>query len=140
MESKSNPLLGGGESKTTFAGEKLSLISTLLRDKNNGGKLTEKTASIVIKIQKGDKSRSVGMINVNLADYIDENMSKIQKLPIEKCPDKSASLEFKIKCCLISEIQGSENMSSMSGFNDLDVDSDPETEFRFENIDKEEPK
>jgi excinuclease UvrABC nuclease subunit len=111
------------------------LISTLLRDKNNGGKLTEKTASIVIKIQKGDKSRSVGMINVNLADYIDENMSKIQKLPIEKCPDKSASLEFKIKCCLISEIQGSENMSSMSGFNDLDVDSDPETEFRFENID-----
>ena len=31
-------------------------------------------------------------------------------------------------------------MSSMSGFNDLDVDSDPETEFRFENIDKEEPK
>lgn len=31
-------------------------------------------------------------------------------------------------------------MSTMSGFNDLDVDSDPETEFRFENIDKEEPK
>jgi len=28
----------------------------------------------------------------------------------------------------------------MSGFNDLDVDSDPETEFRFENIDKEEAK
>ena len=31
-------------------------------------------------------------------------------------------------------------MSTMSGFNDLDVDSDPETEFQFENIDKEEPK
>lgn len=31
-------------------------------------------------------------------------------------------------------------MSSMSGFSVLDVDSDPETEFRFENIDKEEAK
>ena len=80
------------------------------------------------------------MIQVNLADYIDEDMSKIEKLPIDKCPDKAASLEFKISCTLISVIQGSENMSTMSGFNDLDVDSDPETEFRFENIDKEEPK
>ena len=80
------------------------------------------------------------MITVNLADYIDEEMNKIQKLPIDKCPDKAASLEFKITCQLISVIQGSENMSTMSGFNDLDVDSDPETEFRFENIDKEESK
>lgn len=103
MESKSNPILGGKNgdapiNQTTFGGEKLSLISTVLRDKNNGGKFTEKTASVVIKIQKGDKSRSVGMITVNLADYIDEDMSKIQKLPIEKCPDKDASLEFKITC------------------------------------------
>lgn len=97
-------MLGGGESHTTFGGEKLSLISTVLRDKNNGGKFTEKTASIVIKIQKGDKSRSVGMIQVNLADYIDEDMSKIEKLPIDKCPDKAASLEFKISCTLISVI------------------------------------
>ena len=80
------------------------------------------------------------MLTVNLADYIDEDMSKIQKLPIDKCPDKGASFEFKITCQLISVIQGSENMSTMSGFNDLDVDSDPETEFRFENIDKEEAK
>jgi hypothetical protein len=87
------------------------LISTVVRDKNNGGKFTEKTASIVIKIQKGDKSRSVGMINVNLADYIDEEMNKIQKLPIDKCPDKDAFLQFKITCQLISVIQGSDNMS-----------------------------
>lgn len=109
MESKKNPLIGGKNgdatiNKTTFDGEKLSMISTVVRDKNNGGKFTEKTASIVIKIQKGDKSRSVGMINVNLADFIDEEMSKIQKMPIDKCPDKYAFLEFKITCQLISVI------------------------------------
>jgi len=38
------------------------------------------------------------MLTVNLADYIDEDMSKIQKLPIDKCPDKGASFEFKITC------------------------------------------
>ena len=31
-------------------------------------------------------------------------------------------------------------MSTISGFNDFDVDSEPETEFRFENIDNEEVK
>lgn len=80
------------------------------------------------------------MISVNLADYINDEIGKIQKIPIDKCPDKNATLEFRLKGMLISEIQASENMSTMSGFNDLDVDSDPETEFRFENIDKEEPK
>jgi hypothetical protein len=28
----------------------------------------------------------------------------------------------------------------MSAFNDLDVDSEPETEFQFDHIDREEPK
>lgn len=76
VESKKNPLLGGkqasGESvtTTTFDGEKLSMISTIFKDKNKSG-FTEKTASIVIKITKGDKARSVGMINLNLANYID---------------------------------------------------------------------
>lgn len=50
VESKSNPILGAGESTAKFGGEKLSLISTILRDKNSGGKFSEKTASIVIKI------------------------------------------------------------------------------------------
>ena len=31
----------------------------------------QKNASIILKITKGDKSRSVGIIHVNLADYID---------------------------------------------------------------------
>ena len=79
MESKLNPLLGGkggGETikKTSFEGEKLSMISTIFRDKSGGG-FTEKTASIVIKITKGDKARSVGMITLNLANYIDNEQS-----------------------------------------------------------------
>ena len=41
-------MLGGTQNiKTTFDGEKLSMISSLTR---NGGKLSDKTACIVIKI------------------------------------------------------------------------------------------
>jgi hypothetical protein len=37
-----------------------------MKDKKDGS-FTEKTSSLVIKIQKGDKSRSVGQIVINLA-------------------------------------------------------------------------
>ena len=60
---------GSSVNKATFDGETLSMISTVFRDKA-GGKFSEKTASLVIKVAKGEKSRSVGMININLADYI----------------------------------------------------------------------
>ena len=56
---------------------------------------------MVIKIQKGEKSRSVGLVNINLASYLSEGVQRI-KLPIEKCPDKDASLEFDIKSTLIN--------------------------------------
>ena len=69
---------------------------------------------MVIKIQKGDKSRSVGLVNINLASYLSEGVQRI-KLPIEKCPDKDASLEFDIKSTLINQTSGSETMSMMSG-------------------------
>lgn len=69
------------------------MISTIFKDKNKG--FSEKTASIVIKITKGDKARSVGLINLNLSNYIEnEGNQKKQKMSIEKCPDAEAYLEF----------------------------------------------
>lgn len=49
------------------------MISTIFKDKTKG--FTEKSASIVVKITKADKARSVGMINLNLANYIDNEQS-----------------------------------------------------------------
>lgn len=63
------------------------------------------------------------------------------KLPVEKCPDKEATLEFDIKSTLINQTSGSETMSMMSGVCGADVmsiDSGPESEFRFQDIDKQE--
>ena len=47
------------------------MISSLYRDKTSTNKFTEKMSAIVVKIAKGDKSKSVGQININLSNFID---------------------------------------------------------------------
>ena len=76
VESKGNPLIGGKQvTKTSFHGEVLSMISTIQKDKQKGN-LSEKMSQVVIKITKGDKSRSFGLIDINLAEYVhDEQIS-----------------------------------------------------------------
>jgi hypothetical protein len=50
LETKLNPSLGkDGCNKCTFLGEKMSMISTLYKDKQKGS-FTEKTSQLVIKI------------------------------------------------------------------------------------------
>ena len=81
-------------------------------------------------------------MNINLASYLTDSIQRL-KLPIEKCPDKEATLEFDIKSTLINQTSGSETMSMMSGVQGADVmsiDSGPESEFRFQDIDKAEEK
>ena len=55
----------------------------------------------MVKISKGEKQRSVGMIDINLADFIvgegqKDNSKGGQKLKlsIDKCPDKNAFIEL----------------------------------------------
>ena len=116
------------------------MISTVFRDKASG-KFSEKSASLVIKVAKGEKSRSVGMININLADYIQIGdqvaNSQKKKLPIEKCPDKDSYMEFSVKSTLINITTGSDNISEMSGFDNMSHDSVPESEANFNDIDLE---
>ena len=53
---------GAGDSVDVadFEGEVLSMISSLYRDKNATNKFTEKMSAVVIKIAKGEKTKSVG--------------------------------------------------------------------------------
>jgi len=63
----------------------------------------------VVKISKGEKQRSVGMVDINLADFIvgegqKDNSKGGQKLKlsIDKCPDKDAFIEMQISSSLIN--------------------------------------
>lgn len=50
------------------------MISSLLKDKIKNN-FNEKASQIVIKVIKDDKSRSCGLINLNLSDYINQELS-----------------------------------------------------------------
>ena len=124
--------------KTTFNGEKLSMISTIQRGKD--GNYTEKTSNVVIKIFKGDKARSVGMITLNLSHYIDAAASSKVKFAIEKCPDKNAYLEIAVHSTLLNAVTGSDTMSMMSGFDNYDsmsIEDGPNSEFDFKELEKD---
>jgi hypothetical protein len=53
-----NPMIGGKVDKTSFNKEKLSMLSTISRGRD--ANFDEKTSYLIIKVAKGDKSRSVG--------------------------------------------------------------------------------
>ena len=100
VETTTNPTLDGpSNNKASFNGEKLQMISTIQRSKT--GAFTDKSSNIVIKISKNEKSRSVGMVNLNLAEFIDNDKGKV-KMSLEKCPDKDSYIEFQIMSKLIN--------------------------------------
>ena len=61
-------------------------------------------------------------------------------MPIEKCPDANALLHFTVSSQLISITSGSETMSMMSGMcggaDAMSMDSGPDTEFKFQDLDE----
>jgi hypothetical protein len=84
----------------------------------------------------------VGLITINLAEYADpDSPAKMVRVGIEKCPDKDAYLEFKIQSSIVQNLGISDTMSTMSGLDDICVDSGPETEYDFKDDieDKAEP-
>jgi uncharacterized Fe-S center protein len=56
-------------------------------------------------LQKGDKIKSVGAVKLNLGDYIRDRVTESEniKMILEKCPDKEAYVQFKVKATLIKE-------------------------------------
>lgn len=97
-------------------------------------------ANIIVQIKKEDKTKSVGIIKVNLIDYIETtavgaaNIGVLQKIKLDKCPDANANIQFTVRSVLVSQgATGSETMSM--GSEALSVDSGPESEFEFGDFD-----
>ena len=82
--------------------------------------------------------KSIGIVKVNLVEFADaangpSKNGQRQKLPLEKCPDKNANVEFTIRSVLVSsDATGTETISLASGA--MSVDSGPESCFDFQDL------
>jgi hypothetical protein len=77
------------------------------------------------------------MVQLNLGKYLEQARYESVKMSIEKCPDKEAYMVATITNTLINVTSGSETMSMMSGALGADamsMDSGPESEFKFQDI------
>ena len=95
----------------------------------------------MVQLRKDDKTKNVGVVKLNLVDYIERTSQGRQKVLLDKCPDKQASIQFTMKATLINSASGSETASMMSC--DMSIDSGPESEYNFddfENQDKPKPR
>ena len=127
------------------------MISGILKDPKKGT-FIEKSSQLVVKVLRGEKSKSCGMVSLNLANFINEELNgqtaqgkagsfkEMLSMPIEKCPDPNGLLNFTISSQLISITSGSETMSMMSGMcgaaDVMSIDSGPESEFKFQDLDE----
>ena len=67
-------------------------------------------ANIMIKICDEKKSKTVGLVKINLGTFIEQQeadpsgvmSAKVMKMSLEKCPDKSAVVEFSLKTTLVN--------------------------------------
>ena len=81
------------------------------------------------------------MIKVNLIEFIDGTSGPTkngirQSLPMEKCPDKNAKVEFTIRSVLVSaNADGSETASMFSAA--MSCDDVPESVFDFNDMGEE---
>jgi hypothetical protein len=85
---------------------------------------------VVIGLTKGDKSKNVGIVRINLADFMIDSSEKT--LQLDKCPDKDAALTFSFKATLISENASSDALSMMSDV--MSIDSGPESDYDFDDL------
>jgi hypothetical protein len=90
----------------------------------------------VVQISKDDKTKSVGIVKVNLADFIEDKDNgglngERQTFSLEKCPDKTANMQMTMRTTLVSSnAAGSDAISCM--MSDIQsVDSGPESEYNF---------
>ena len=106
-ESQGQVTIGKGQSTADFQNEKLTVADRVYKDKATK-KFQDKLVNILIQIEKEGKRKSVGIVKVNLIDFIEateigaKNIGKKQKLSLEKCPDPEAFIEFTVNSVLLS--------------------------------------
>lgn len=116
------------------------MLGTLYKNKATGT-FVERNASIIVQICDDKKVKAVGIVKINLGTFIEEQSvsaagPSIKTMPLEKCPDKTATIEFSLKTTLVSaNASGQDNLSQMSDVqSNMDMDSGPESEFDFEDF------
>ena len=90
--------------------------------------MQERFAHIIVALKKEDKEKNVGVVKLNLLEFLDGSSKR--KVPLEKCPDKQACVEFSMKTTLINNMGTSSETQSMMSC-DVSVDSGPESEYDF---------
>ena len=139
-ESKTNPMIGGAQGARSidvgeFQDEMLQMISSMYRSPGDESSYAATISKLTVKVTKGEKQRSVGEVSLNLADFVDGSGAlhgQRLKLPIEKCPDKTAYVEITVTSQMVSGI--GDTMSTMSGLDNLSVGSEPDSEFNFADL------
>ncbi len=146
QETKKRPKIGGAElpQLANFEGETLSMLGTIYKNKAQGN-FVERNANLIVQICDEKKTKPVGIVKINLGTFIEEQSqpggtegSKVQKMMLEKCPDKNAFIEFSLQTTLVSaNATGQDNLSQMSEAQSM-YDSGPESEFDFQDFLEEE--
>ena len=92
-------------------------------------------AHLIVQITKGDKSKSVGVVKLNLADFIEAKekggLNGVKrKEGLEKCPDKQSKVCFTLSAVPDNTNLNSDQLSCMISEINSD-DGGPESEFNF---------
>ena len=92
---------------------------------------------MLVQIKKGEKEKYVGIVKINLVDYIDTSSNGASKngqrhvLPLDKCADKNAKVAFTIRSVLVSaNVSASETISLASGANSFGSGLDSNFDFQ----------
>lgn len=98
LETTKEVYIGSGRPLADYQDEKMSMVTTVYKDKATR-KLQDRVGNLIVQIKKkdGEQTKSVGMVKVNLVEFIDASdaPSKIgqrQTEPLLKCPDKNATV------------------------------------------------
>jgi hypothetical protein len=113
------------------------MLGTIYKNKAQGN-FVERNANLIVQICDEKKTKPVGIVKINLGTFIEEQSQpggtegcKVQKMMLEKCPDKNAFIEFSLQTTLVSaNATGQDNLSQMSEAQSM-YDSGPESEFDF---------
>lgn len=71
QESKNEPTVSKDNSVADFRDEKLTILSTMYRDKQSGV-IQERHGHIIVQLRKDDKTKNVGVVKLNLVDYLEK--------------------------------------------------------------------
>lgn len=71
-----------------------------------------------------------------MIDFLDSSAFTRRTVILEKCPDKQATIQFTMKTTLINNMMAGSETQSMMSCDIKSVDSDPESEYDFGELER----